>query len=117
LSKNLSNDEIVICDSSEPKSIKDYSDKGVWARGAEKPPGSVSVSMKWLASLTAVIIDPARCPNTLQEFRDYEYEKTKDGEIISGYPDKNNHFIDAVRYATNLLWVRRETPRKGFDLS
>ena len=27
--------------------------------------------------------------------------KDKDGNYISGYPDKNNHFQDAVRYALN----------------
>ena len=27
--------------------------------------------------------------------------KDKDGNFISGYPDKDNHFIDAVRYALN----------------
>ena len=32
-------------------------------------------------------------------FLEYEYERTKDGEVISGYPDKENHHIDAVRYA------------------
>ena len=33
------------------------------------------------------------------EFVNYEYERNKDGDIISGYPDADNHLIDATRYA------------------
>ena len=45
--------------------------------------------------------------NTYKEFTSYEYERTKDGEIMSGYPDADNHHIDAVRYATEQVWKRR----------
>ena len=69
-----------------------------------KGPGSVDYSMKWLQSLVKIVIDPARCPDTYEEFINYEYERTKDGEIMSGYPDANNHHIDAVRYATEEIW-------------
>ena len=33
--------------------------------------------------------------------------KNKDGNVISGYPDKDNHCIDSVRYALNNIWKRR----------
>ena len=39
----------------------------------------------------------------------YEYEVGKDGQVLPGYPDADNHHIDAVRYATNRLWTRRGT--------
>lgn len=54
--------------------------------------------MKWLSSLSKIIIDRKRCPDTAKEFEEYEYEKDKDGNVITGYPDNNNHHIDAVRY-------------------
>lgn len=94
----------ITCDSAEKKSIGDYKDYGLFARGAIKGPGSVDYSMKWLASLSEIVVDNIRCPNTATEFLDYEYERTKDGEVISGYPDKDNHHIDAVRYATEKIW-------------
>lgn len=100
------NDKLV-CDSSENKSIGDYKDYGLFARAAIKGPNSVEYSMKWLASLNEIIIDNARCPHTATEFLDYEYERDKDGEIITGYPDKNNHNIDAIRYAMEEVWRRR----------
>jgi len=104
--KFLTKDDLIICDSSEPKSITDYMSFGLYARGAEKNSGSVKYSMKWLQGLGKIVVDTQKCPNAAKEFSEYEYEKGADGEIISGYPDQNNHFIDAVRYATNLLWRR-----------
>jgi phage terminase large subunit len=98
---------LVTCDSAEPKSVEDYRTYGIKARGADKGPGSIDYSMKWLQSLKAIIIDPKRCPHTMQEFLEYEYERDKEGNVISGYPDVNNHHIDAVRYATNSIWKKR----------
>ena len=103
----LTDQELVIADSAEPKSIGDFRDYGSAIRGAEKGPESVTYSMKWLQSLNEIIIDNIRCPEATIEFTDYELEQDKDGEFISEYPDKNNHFIDATRYATNLIWRKR----------
>ena len=96
----------ITADSAEPKSVADYNKLGLRCIGAEKGPGSVDYSMKWLQSLKAIVIDPNRCPDTWDEFSSYEYEHNKDGEIISGYPDANNHHIDAVRYGTEHIWKR-----------
>ena len=101
-------DEIVTADSAEPKSISDYKSYGGYGcRPAEKGPDSVNYSMKWLQSLNHIYIDPVRCPNTLKEFVEYEYERDKDDEVVSGYPDANNHNIDAVRYALERVWKRK----------
>ncbi len=101
-------DEFVIADSSEEKSVSDYCAYGIRCRGAEKGPGSVNYSMKWLQSLPKIVIDPERCPDTVKEFTEYEYERdAKTGEVLEGYPDLNNHHIDAVRYGTNRIWKRR----------
>jgi len=40
-----------------------------------------------------------RCPNTAREFEGYELEPDGNGGWKEGYPDKDNHSIDAVRYA------------------
>ena len=95
------------CDSAENKSIEDYRAYGLFARPANKGPDSRTYSSKWLQSLREIIIDNVRCPVAAQEFMEYEYERDKDGEVISGYPDGNDHTIDATRYATNSIWKRR----------
>lgn len=103
----VTSNDLITCDSAEQKSVGDYRADGLMARSAEKGPGSVVYSMKWLQSLREIVIDNTRCPHTAQEFLDYEYERDKDGNVISGYPDKDNHHIDAVRYAMNRVWKRR----------
>lgn len=103
----VTENDLITCDSAEQKSIGDYRAFGLLARPAEKGPGSVEYSMKWLQSLREIVIDNKRCPETTKEFLDYEYDRDKEGNVISGYPDKNNHHIDAVRYAMNRVYKRR----------
>jgi len=86
------------CDSAEPKSIADFRSLGVNAKEAVKGPSSVEYGMKWLQSRT-IVIDKRRTPHAYEEFVNYEFEKNRQDEWISGYPDKNNHTIDATRYA------------------
>lgn len=104
LAHGLTKADRITADSAEPKSIADYVKFGLSCTGAQKGSGSVEYSMKWLQQLNRIVIDPKRCPDTYKEFSSYEYEKTKDGDIISGYPDRNNHHIDAVRYGTESIY-------------
>lgn len=108
LMERIPQDELVIADSAEEKSVSDYKAFGLNCRASEKGPGSVAYSMKWLQSLSAIVIDPIRCPDTAREFTEYEYERDpKTNEVLEGYPDVANHHIDAVRYGTNRIWKRR----------
>ena len=92
------NDVRLICDSAEPKSVADFRAMRLPAFEAIKGPGSVEYGMKFLQRRT-IVIDRKRTPHAYDEFVGYEYERNKDGDIISGYPDANNHLIDATRYA------------------
>lgn len=114
LAKGLTREDRITADSAEPKSIADYNKFGLSCVGAQKGAGSVEYSMKWLQQLNKIVIDPRRCPDTAREFTKYEYERTKDGEIISGYPDRENHHIDAVRYGTEPIYrvPGQPVPRK-----
>lgn len=106
--KGVCADDMICADSAEQKSIEDYRGYGAKCRGAKKGPGSVEYSMKWLQALAAIIIDPEDCPFTAAEFLEYEYGRGKNGEIMGGYPDEKNHAIDAVRYAMERVWRRKE---------
>lgn len=105
--KGVTGQDLITADSAEPKSVADYRDYGALCRGAEKGPDSVRYGIKWLQSLKGIYIDPERCPETAREFTHYEYDRTSDGSVISGYPDANNHSIDAVRYALERVWKRK----------
>lgn len=100
------NDFTVTCDSAEPKSVVDYRDMGIPARGTVKGAGSVEYGMKWLQR-RHIVVDMKRTPRTGKELKEYEYERDKDGNFISGYPDANNHGIDALRYSYEPLYNKR----------
>ena len=105
--KGVTEEDLITADSAEPKSIGDFKAYGSCMKGAEKGPGSVEYSMKWLSSLAKIVIDINRCPTAASEFSTYEYDQDKDGNYISGYVDANNHTIDAVRYALNNIWKKK----------
>lgn len=113
--KGVTSQDLITADSAEPKSVADYNKYGLRCVGAIKGQGSVEAGMKWLQSRAKIVIDPVRCRKTATEFSSYEYERTKDGDIISGYPDRDNHNIDAVRYALERVWrVPGETVYKKY---
>ena len=37
----------------------------------------------------------------------YEYDRDKSGNVLPCYPDRNNHTIDAVRYAVESVSTRK----------
>lgn len=98
IKKKKYTDAYITCDSAEPKSVADFRASGLPAKEAVKGAGSVEHGMKWL-QVRKIVIDRKRTPNVYSEFVGYEYERNKDGDIISGYPDEKNHLIDALRYA------------------
>lgn len=99
-------DYTMICDSAEPKSVNDFRDAGLPARGAIKGPGSIEYGFKFLQTKT-IVIDPKRTPNAYKEITEYEYDRDKEGNVISGYPDGDDHAISALRYAYEPLFNRR----------
>ena len=105
--KGVTGQDLITADSAEPKSVGDYRGYGALCRPAIKGPDSVRYGIKWLQSLRSIVIDPARCPYTAREFSEYEYERTREDEVISAFPDADNHSIDAVRYAMERVWRRK----------
>lgn len=103
----------VRADSAEPKSIRELAELGVRIYGARKGPDSVDYGIRWLQSLDEIVIDKRRCPNTYREFVGYEYERNREGQFISAYPDKDNHAIDAVRYGCEDLMPAKAGIRAG----
>ena len=80
---------------------------------AKKGPDSVEYGIKFLQDLDAIVIDDARCPETAREFLYYELDRDANGNFKNGYPDRNNHHIDATRYAMeDESWRLREEKEK-----
>lgn len=98
-------DAYVTCDSAEPKSVADFRACGLPAKAAVKGPGSVEYGMKALQK-RKIVIDRRRTPHAYDEFVNYEYGQDRDGNWITGYPDADNHLIDATRYALERVFNR-----------
>lgn len=89
----------IIAESAEPRSNDELRDRGFRIRTAVKGPGSVEHGITWLQNLEEIVIDGTRCPNAAREFNEYELDRDSRGELKADFPDKNNHTIDAIRYA------------------
>jgi phage terminase large subunit len=72
---------------------------GVNAVAVKKGPGSVAAGIRWLQELKEIAVDPEKCPCAAKELAGYEYPPAPDGGFLSEFPDRDNHMIDALRYA------------------
>jgi phage terminase large subunit len=87
----------VTCDSAEPKSIYELARYGVNARAASKGKDSVLHGIQWLQQQNIVI--DSNCINTRNELQQYKWKEDAGGNSLPVPVDKNNHLIDALRYA------------------
>lgn len=96
----------ILCGIDEKEHTNDFRDAGLPARLAIVAPGSVRRTFEWL-QCRKIVIDPARTPRAYKEFTEYTHDIDRSGEVIDSYPDHDNHWIDAVRYATSRISMRR----------
>lgn len=102
----------VLSDDAAPDQIQAQRDEGVDARSAGKG-GLRTMSYRFMQSVMWVI-DPARCPNLAREVREAEFEVDENtGEYSGDYPDGNDHWIDATRYAFMDIVTRRGAYRNA----
>lgn len=109
---------IIKADSARPETISYLSNRhGFRIEAAKKWQGSIEDGIAYLKSFDRIVIDP-RCRHTADEFRLYSYKVDKiTGDILPVVVDKNNHCLDAIRYAldgyiTNpeaVLWEKMAT--------
>lgn len=87
----------IIADSSEPKSIAEIRRGGFRAcRGVKKGPDSITNGIDILKRYRIKI--HKKSINLIEEFSNYQWFKTKDGEYLNKPIDNFNHGIDAIRY-------------------
>ena len=87
----------IACDSAEPKSISELRLLGVRAYPVRKGPDSVLHGVQWLRQ-QEIIVSPA-CPRLREELTLYQWRQDAQGNALPQPQDKNNHLIDAMRYA------------------
>ena len=102
------NNGMITAESAEPRSNAELRERGLRINKAKKGQGSVEHGINWLQNLEEIIIDPKRCPNTAREFTGYTLEKDSNDNWRDGFPDKDNHSIDTVRYALESDMAKRK---------
>lgn len=89
--------EIIVADSSEPKSIDDIKRLGIRRiKRANKGKDSILNGIQFIQDYK-IYVHP-KCENTLIELSNYVWD-TKDGQVINKPIDDYNHLLDALRYA------------------
>ena len=87
----------ILCDSAEPKSIAELKALGIYALPARKGPDSVLHGVQWLRQ-QEMILSP-RCQRLREELIRYQWQQDKEGNTLPRPVDRDNHLIDAMRYA------------------
>ncbi|WP_278976739.1 PBSX family phage terminase large subunit [Oligella urethralis] len=101
---------VIRADSARPETISHVKRAGSHnlprIQAVEKWPGSVEDGVAHLRSYKEIIIHP-RCSKVLNEARTYSYKTDRlTGDVLPIIVDKNNHYIDAIRYALTPLIKR-----------
>lgn len=109
--------DYVTCDSAEPKSIAELRNYGVNALATKKGKDSVLHGIQWLQQ-HEIIVD-CSCISLRQELTTYQWKRDKDGNSLAMPEDRNNHLIDALRYALeseSAIKIIRTGTREGLGI-
>lgn len=86
-------------DAARPDIIKHLRRRGYNIRKCDKWQGSVEQGISYIRNFYKVYIHPA-CINTINEFERYSWKQDRNtNEILPVPVDKDNHCVDALRYA------------------
>lgn len=98
---------IITADSQRPDTISYIRRQGFRIRGAIKGKGSIVEGTEFLRSYTIVV--NSRCKNVIYELGAHSYKVDKlTNDILPILEDKNNHCIDAMRYALEKITRKKE---------
>lgn len=88
-------------DSARPETISYMSRQQFNIKACPKWKGSVEDGIEYIRSFRKIYVHP-RCKHTYEEFKFYSYKQDKNtGDVLPIVLDKDNHYMDALRYALN----------------
>lgn len=107
---------LIRADNARPETVSYMKRQGFKITEAVKGPGSLEDGVQFL-KMFDIVVHP-RCSNVAAELRDYSYKTDpQTEEILSELEDKNNHTIDALRYALEELrrsgWKPKAEPQQA----
>ena len=88
-------------DNARPETISYMVRQNYKVKACPKWKGSVEDGIEYIRSFRRIYVHP-RCKHTYEEFKFYSYKQDKNtGDILPIVLDKDNHYMDALRYALN----------------
>tara|TARA_R100001463_G_scaffold71715_2_gene125569 strand:+ start:3213 stop:4397 length:1185 start_codon:yes stop_codon:yes gene_type:complete len=91
-------EEIIICDSAEPKSIEELRRLGAYCKPSQKGKGSVLNGIQVIKEYN--VFASKQSKNLLQEYQYYIWDSNRDGKSINKIKQNGmDHLMDALRYA------------------
>lgn len=91
----------VRADCARPETISYVKRQGFRISACPKWKGSVEDGIAYIRGFERIYIHP-RCQKTYNEFKFYSYKQDRvSGDVLPIVLDKDNHFLDALRYALN----------------
>ena len=88
-------------DCARPETISYVARQGFKIKACPKWKGSVEDGIEYIRSFRRIYVHP-RCKHTYEDFKFYSYKQDKNtNDILPNVLDKNNHYMDALRYALN----------------
>jgi len=97
LTDNCSKDDLIICDSAEPRLIDELWNRGFNIKGAIKGADSIRTGIRILQDYQ-LIIDPDSY-NLKKELNNYIWNDKRSGKPV----DDHNHLLDALRYYVSYI--------------
>ena len=99
---------VIRADNARPEIVSYMKHKGYpFIQSAEKWPGSIEDGISKLRSFLSIVLH-VDCPKTVEECRLYKYKRVRlTDDVLPDIIDKNNHCIDALRYAIEPMTKRK----------
>lgn len=98
LKSRISPAEYIAGDPQGAQAILELNNRGIAVVGAKKGADSILFGIQWLKGYE-IIID-VRCQKFKNEIQAYHWQEDKYGNTLQKPVDKDNHLLDALRYAT-----------------
>tara|TARA_R110000851_G_scaffold74070_3_gene163515 strand:- start:2475 stop:3668 length:1194 start_codon:yes stop_codon:yes gene_type:complete len=109
--RNWGKNYLVVCDSSEPKSIAELKKAGLKAVGVKKGKDSILYGIGLIQEYEFLVDKGSK--NLISELESYSWVR-KGGKRVNVPEDKNNHIMDAWRYLIMEKYSKRKAPSKPF---
>ena len=108
------NDNVLFCDSAEPKSIAELKTHGILSKGVKKGKDSRKFRINWLKGHKIWV--HKTCNNLKSELEVFSRLKDKNGDILPMFMDGKDHSIDAVCYAFNAIMFQTGMVSKSIGI-